>query len=256
MTLRSRVYDRGVILYKYLPLERIDILRTGQIMFTRPLAFKDLFDGVPSFEYLWEPGFHPNQTGFHVEIIRGLHQWWYRDADQNAITRSVVVLPLSERRDSILMWAHYARAHTGFAIGFDSEHDWFRRDAERGLVQVSYTNVRPHRRVLSEFTPEQMIATKSEQWSYEQEWRLIDSTAAACGPPPSSSPHSFPFILKPLAVKEVVIGRRTPRSTHAHLRRLIAHAPFTHVQLFEADVHPRHFELEFHKIKVLRRRPR
>lgn len=245
-----------MILYKYVPPERIDILRTMRIMFTRPVAFNDPFDGAPSFDFLWDPGFHPNQTGFHVEIARALHQWWYSDADQNAITRSVVVLPLSERRDSILMWAHYARAHTGFAIGFDSEHDWFHSGAERELIQVSYTNVRPHRRVLSELTPEQMIGTKSEQWSYEREWRLLDRTTAACGEPPRGASHSFPFTLEPSAVREIVIGRRTSRGTHAHLRRLVAHDPFTHVQLFEAHVHPRHFELEFRKIKVARHRTR
>ena len=32
------------------------------------------------------------------------------------------VLSLSEKRDNLLMWAHYAAQHTGFVIGFDSEN--------------------------------------------------------------------------------------------------------------------------------------
>lgn len=166
------------------------------------------------------------------------------------------MLPFGERRDSILMWAHYGRTHTGFVIGFDSDHEWFRRRAGRELLKVVYTRARPHRRLLSELTLEQMVATKSDQWSYEHEWRLLDLITAASGSAPSAAPNSFPFTLDPLAVKELVTGLRTPRRTNAYLRRLVAHEPFTHVQLFETRVHPRHFELEFHKIKVVWHRGR
>ena len=44
--------------------------------------------------------------------------------------------PYSERRDSLLMWAHYARSHTGLAVGFDASNPFFAQmssDQSRGI---------------------------------------------------------------------------------------------------------------------------
>ena len=37
---------------------------------------------------------------------------------------------VSEVPDSPLMWAHYAAAHTGFVVGFDSKHPAFQKLGE------------------------------------------------------------------------------------------------------------------------------
>jgi hypothetical protein len=52
--------------------------------------------------------YHPNQTGFHVEVMQAIHRWYARLGDVRELTKGVVVLALSARRDNPVMWAHYA----------------------------------------------------------------------------------------------------------------------------------------------------
>ena len=42
-------------------------------------------------------------------------------------TRTIVLLALTENRESLLMWAHYAASHTGFLIGFEPRRESCRR---------------------------------------------------------------------------------------------------------------------------------
>jgi hypothetical protein len=43
------------------------------------------------------------------------------------LNQSVGILCLSEMRDSLLMWGHYADNHRGLVIGFDSDHPFFNK---------------------------------------------------------------------------------------------------------------------------------
>ena len=79
-----------------------------------------------------------------------------------------------------LMWSHYANSHAGFCIEYSvKELDLVLKN--QGLIShyhVQYSSSLP-KLCLSEalFSPHQtlgrMIATKSSEWAYEQEWRLV-----------------------------------------------------------------------------------
>ena len=94
------------------------------------------------------------------------------------------VCAFSESEKSVLMWAHYAKYHTGFCIEYDFPSLGFESITTRFLYPVLYseflhdhtnhvagidiTRANP----LSIVLP---VITKALDWSYEKEWRLVYS---------------------------------------------------------------------------------
>jgi hypothetical protein len=120
-----------VILYKYVPPKRIDILQNGRIAFSDPRTFNDPFEVSPVFaaddpeaielaKKLSIAGEDHDVMRARIEKLQddhGMKRLVYENA-----TNIVGVLSLRAVPDSILMWAHYTEKHTGFAIGFDPGH--------------------------------------------------------------------------------------------------------------------------------------
>lgn len=84
----------------------------------------------------------------------------------------------SERKDSILMWSHYANNHTGFCI----EYDFSKWELNDRIQQVKYTKHR-HKMSEADFTGtislsdlwkiiDNEVLYKSDEWEYEKEWRI------------------------------------------------------------------------------------
>ena len=137
------------VLYKYLPPERIDILESMELRFSRPSEFNDTFDT----QYLV-----PKSEGSKAIAAR------FRLRNQ------LGVFCLTEQPDNHLMWVHYAKNHTGFVLGFDARAPFFSED-DRLLRKVVYQE-RP--KVLSE-ADINVCFNKSNEWAYEQEWRCARS---------------------------------------------------------------------------------
>lgn len=86
---------------------------------------------------------------------------------------------LSESDESLLMWAHYANNHCGMCV----EYDLLEISKQLGFtpVPIIYSDDRVCFRSLQIETIEkdslnifiQSITTKSSEWSYEREWRII-----------------------------------------------------------------------------------
>lgn len=149
---------------------------------------------------------------------------------------NVGLLCLSEVRDSILMWGHYTDNHQGFVVGFDSDHPFFsKRRSDKDefgfLRRVDYNPQRPHV-TLTDTTSTAWFSTKSDQWSYEKEWRIVRVL--------SETDHRidrspFPICLfefAPDAVLEIIVGMRSPPSLVTEIRSLAA--SFPRAQLFAA----------------------
>jgi hypothetical protein len=83
-----------------------------------------------------------------------------------ALCNQYRVYCLSEKPDVPLMWAYYAQSHTGVCLEFDGRSDPF-----RAAEKVQYRGTYPARDVVTmSYEP---LVTKSADWSYEAEWRLI-----------------------------------------------------------------------------------
>lgn len=81
------------------------------------------------------------------------------------------VLSLSETNSNCLMWAHYAKNHSGICVGYDIPED------TRGLHKVQYRQRQPMLSVHQAFSEKsgkllEMLYTKNNHWKYEKEWRI------------------------------------------------------------------------------------
>jgi hypothetical protein len=74
------------------------------------------------------------------------------------------VFCLTEDPLNLLMWSHYASEHKGLVVGFDTSNYFFRQD----LYKVTYKNQR-----IGDITDKELLTTKSNDWMYEKEFRLI-----------------------------------------------------------------------------------
>lgn len=99
------------------------------------------------------------------------------------------ILSLSERKDDLLMWAHYAACHKGYCLEFDKEklEEWVKSIRETNkfikLAKVIYNESYPTLRDYMEYVcrgpgsslDELFLLRKSSHWEYEKEWRIIIS---------------------------------------------------------------------------------
>src|SRR4051794_4581312 len=117
-------------LYKYVSPERIDILTNNTIRFTQPLAWNDPFELRPFYNnhtakepFVQIAKFtnilrHLQQTGkVLVEDIDEFEKERKRITKEDVysfINDNIVGLSLTEDKENLLMWSHYAKQHEGF----------------------------------------------------------------------------------------------------------------------------------------------
>jgi hypothetical protein len=172
-------------------------------------------------------------------------------AIDNFFNEKIGVLCLSEVRDSILMWGHYTNDHHGFVVGFDSNHPFFssrRTDQDEFgfLRQVVYSRRRPAVTLTDTSSPD-WFQTKSEQWGYEKEWRIVRVlTEASCRLDSTPFPI-YLFEFPPDAVQELIVGMRSTPSVIKEVRSFAAHFP--KAVLLRADEHPSDYALVIEELR-------
>ena len=91
---------------------------------------------------------------------------------------------LSEAYDSLLMWAHYANNHCGMCVEYELLE--FNRQLGFSPVPVVYSNERVSIHTIETLERDiqglfvESLTSKSPEWSYEKEWRIIRDDGA-CG---------------------------------------------------------------------------
>jgi Protein of unknown function (DUF2971) len=96
------------------------------------------------------------------------------------IRAKVGVLSLSERYDSLPMWAHYADKARGFVVVLEDLERSFNGD-ETGSLNVPKPVAYTERFVGMTFDPstqDRLFFSKLSDWSYEQEWRVVTQLSA------------------------------------------------------------------------------
>jgi hypothetical protein len=93
---------------------------------------------------------------------------------QNDVDK-VGILSLTERRDDLLMWSHYANSHRGLCLEFATS-----------IYEVFFGRTQPvvysgERSIFDPREPEtkrveNVVLTKSKHWTYELEWPLSSRT--------------------------------------------------------------------------------
>lgn len=150
----------------------------------------------------------------------------------------------SKRKDSVLMWSHYALEHKGAVIEFDTAENPFRQLGTNFVFEIAYTNEKANFDYNPEKTKPFMAAVievarrKSPEWAYEEEVRAI-----------------FPgigefFPLNPASVKSLTLGCRCPEAKRNSLLELLSNEGFAHVSISQAKLNKNCFNLDFESIRT------
>lgn len=275
--------DLPQIIYKYRCWSRLgpdgkripeafhqNILLKCEIFFASPKSFNDPFDLPKEVRYdkltKWEkmqklkrhrrqedPTLGPKEVNSRARRVYKKRMWVRPEIvrlsrEQDA--ESVGVFSATARKDSILMWSHYADSHRGFCVGFDRERlqkhlDMLTTedqvDAPVFVIHpVTYAKVYPSpdpREADKLEQAKQIYSTKAEDWSYEREIRLMVLERT-----------DFGLRLPDEVYSELIFGLRMcpeeKKKIAAHVRQ---HLP--HVKIWQAAEKRREFTLEFKKYK-------
>ena len=158
--------------------------------------------------------------------------------------KTIGVASFSDRKDSILMWSHYAQQHKGIVIGYDTA--CFRSilpdGAGAALYPVEYVDTRIEIPLSSDVpwgTLDRLATTKYRDWSYEHEWRSVFlDTDENMG-----DLISIFRKIEPRFIREINIGACTEFETRKECCIYCADHP--ECDFFEAHFHRQEFALEF-----------
>ena len=149
-------------LYRYVKFNKhsLDILENHRIWCPKASTLKDPFEFQFRLEGLSHQGVLVDQESI---------------AQARRDVRKLGVVCLSEVDDSLLMWSHYADSHHGFCIEFERDEHNDLGNSEQCLPVV-------YQKEFPAFTLDEIedkkatariLTTKSEEWAYEKEWRMI-----------------------------------------------------------------------------------
>lgn len=191
-------------LFKYLPLDRLDVLANLKIRFSQLSSLNDPFETYHSIDIKTEVEDEEYQCKLDIEK----HWGTLTEAEQSeqkedylntlnnlkeesaSIIESAMmttgisqeldanlgVFSLSRSNEILLMWSHYADSGQGFVIEFNTEHEFFNKRNSIGLsttpIVVKYSDRCPILKRGSACSTIDVLGVKPIQWSYEQEERI------------------------------------------------------------------------------------
>jgi hypothetical protein len=260
-------------LYKYMSDTGIRrFINTLKLRFTPPGAFNDPFE------------FRPKLVGKRLsrqeraDYNRGPWIQFF----EHTLDRRIGILSLSEDPTNLLMWGHYADCYRGGVIQFETTNEFFtseildqnqlqfltaiRYSKQLAELDLNYINRKKSRletynwdvdgptTLVQERHP--LFFTKSLNWAYEREWRLVrrlaepDEKASELlaemiftGIPPVTDQQLIPVPVE--AITGIIIG---PRSMLSDLWRFVGNAlsgdaRLAHIHRFLAVLHPGEFKI-------------
>lgn len=245
-------------IYKYLPPERKTYLSDSLIRFTPPSDLNDPYEGLPGLsEDLLDEVFKITKLQFHTvpEGLKALERTqnlfiepFLRDG-MAKIDSALGILSLSKRWNNPLMWSHYTESHQGFCVGFNANHSFFDVDENYKTAQnmtvlpVNYSDTR------FMLTPIKMgkqdvfnsLCTKSTDWKYEEEVRMISSLELAIKKIPTTPYDISLFKVPHEAINEIIIGLRSSSEIEKQALKL---ASDLKVPLYKTVISRNSFDLE------------
>lgn len=150
--------------------------------------------------------------------------------------KNIGVCCFSRTNSSILMWAHYANSHKGFCIEFHSGNA-----TGFNPLDVNYTDT-SHKlnfHINTEDSIFNMIFTKSLDWQYERELRILETNLKHENQRKQVFNKSF--------IKAVYIGVNSEPSTIERIKRIVA-SNYKGVKLFQGYKNPNSFAINFQEV--------
>ena len=145
----------------------------------------------------------------------------------------------TEKIENNVFWYSYSENHTGFCLEFHPETHLFER-----VFKVKYSNNYPiidasligfENRSFTTMI-DQIFTFKSEEWSYENEWRLIHKDKL------------FSYEYNPSTLKGVSLGKDCSAENEKIVRAILSDSKFEHVDLFRMEMTSKSYLLN--KVKI------
>jgi hypothetical protein len=269
--------------FKYFSTHGIDVLTHFELRVTPPNQFNDPLEFSPRFV---SPKTFGEDILKSEGLLRQLHVLHYKDfsdfedfkryaaanldqmaAKLNQAARQATsgmvethhilerasqiyaVMCLSERRDSLLMWGHYADRHRGIVIGFDRFSDVFAPlrsvDYVQDRVEFNPDWALNSPQELGDFT-QRIIFSKNEEWKYEAEMRRYFYLHKLPRPRPLSNGEIGYFVpILPESILSVSLGVRCSAQTERDVLLALKNPQLAHVTLEKALLHDTEFRMAF-----------
>ncbi|KIL74356.1 DUF2971 domain-containing protein [Bacillus badius] len=159
-------------------------LSDEQIEQMKGKSFKEIFEFGLSFDEQFKDS--PEKIREITKVVDNvfdkIHEEYLKERNERSQS-GIFLTCFSKCNDSILMWSHYAKNHTGFCIEYDFTQPHIDPGLIRNLQPVIYTDN------IFDMTPYIMQAVKSKseynnlwitygalfksnEWKYEKEWRM------------------------------------------------------------------------------------
>lgn len=166
------------------------------------------------------------------EILTAINQSFLGYFNEYYATTAITCF--SKKADNLLLWAHYASQHTGVCLGYD-DMILRRYFGENAFYEVMYpkSKVLPIPKLVVDPKNEviKLLTTKSYDWRYENEVRLINYIGGEC---------RFPKT----ALRTIVFGLRFDESEKKELIKVCVKKGYD-LNYFDAAKIPGHFKLGF-----------
>jgi hypothetical protein len=252
-------------LYKYRAMNRFTrrLFINNEIYFSSPTEFNDPFEGriYPSVlgtdddhRKFYENTLQAQGRFTRVEIRKKVNEWSRKGLLKNPdnarkfsrettlrIIERIGITCLSSKRDDILMYSHYSDYHRGFCLEFDAtDKNSFFGKAQKVRYQKNYPVINLFSTPAKEKF-EAFLLTKSKQWAYEREWRIVDIQSD--GWPRRPGIYQFPDHL----LTGVIFGEKMAEGDKIKIRGWLKRRK-TPVQLYQASIKDNEFGLDINPI--------
>jgi len=249
---------KTVHLYKYYSYNAnaLSVLINKRVWFSKPASLNDPFDlGIDFVKYVSSIDFDnmieicKHQPGLsrerkhELDEIRKLEKrcpapharvegWEEANKKLREDLKNSGVFCMSELNDNILMWTHYSDCHKGFCVEFV-------RSPQNSLGNIEITNpiiYSHHYPSPSPFSDEgrkrsfdDLFLTKSIEWSYEKEWRLINEEGDIALPLPGD-------------ISAIIFGLKMPSQNKETIKNILSKDP--NIIYRQVEKVPNSFKLE------------
>lgn len=184
-------------LYKYYNDDprNLEAVKNNQMWYSAPCNFNDVFDCTLTIDEKDIFDSALRMFSNKMEVRMGSQMWKkargtvnqqikkFRSDFEDLRTRMGITC-LSETDDSLLMWAHYAKNHSGICVEYELLE--FSDKLHFSPVPIVYSDERVSIHTLENLENDMLglfiesLTSKSPEWSYEKEWRIIRDDGA-CG---------------------------------------------------------------------------
>jgi len=235
------------MLYKYTPINSnlFKLLINSELWFAAPTSFNDPFDCQLNDKTVWD-GLSISSYLNYLNVvqnsnidIKGIIEQYYFDNNSFKVfftnnlkmgLSNIGVCCFSKSSTNKLLWSHYADAHKGVCLKFDITKD---ENLFLTAFPVKYSTNYPKFDYLKQRNKlaESMLLTKSLDWNYEQEIRVITGKSGA---------QHF----QKDCLKEIIFGCKATDLEIEKIKEILLNYGYKNVRFRKVELSPSKFKIK------------